>query len=128
MDGGHHPPRTGSSNDDMDGQDGSTRTWSTLWIAVALVTRMTVIYFFIHFVLIRILLLTLNFMHDRSGPTPLAHENVVVKLLLRHAFLFLLAHYYANVASIAIIHRLLDTNLTLTCPPTLEYDKRTAFS
>jgi hypothetical protein len=36
--------------------------------------------------------------------------------------------YFLVVANIIIIHKLLDTNITLTCPPTLPYDKGVGFS
>ena len=36
--------------------------------------------------------------------------------------------YFLVIASIVPIHKLLDMNLNLTCPPTLSYDKGIAFS
>jgi hypothetical protein len=36
--------------------------------------------------------------------------------------------YFLVVANTIIIHKLLDTNITLTCPPTLPYDKAVGFS
>lgn len=36
--------------------------------------------------------------------------------------------YFLVVANINTVHKLLDTNTTLTCPPTLPYDKGVGFS
>ena len=80
----------------------------------------------IYIVFARILFLVLFYMHDQTTTTPLTHDRVD-KLPLRHAFFFLRYHYVV-IASLAPIHCLLDMNHTLTWPPTMAHDKRTAYS